>query len=266
MSIAHVTVDRALNELSWRWIALMLTSRACRRCARRVSDLASRPDHPGNLAGTAVIFGAALAMILRESGRVAQVTQRPVSTPATPAGRIPAPSRVRHLRVHRADRRLRSLPVELARWSSGCGTATTRPSGGSIKEPFAVVATGVGKSAPLLFRTGASGSCVVQINGVIAAFVFASAALVAAQTPGGNPHRREDEEPGGLVARIDQGRPGAVPEELPLLSQRRRQGQRPDGARRHASVRPDRRQVGSRRRPTARSSWSSATAPARSST
>ena len=56
----------------------------------------------------------------------------------------------------------------------------------------------------------------------------------AGAEPGRKPGRQEDEEPGRLVARIDQGGAGGVPEKLPVLPRRRRQGQRPDGAGRHA--------------------------------
>jgi hypothetical protein len=55
-----------VNELSWPWIALMLTvppvvaALAASLCWRQSQMIL------GNLAGTAVIFGAAMALILRE--------------------------------------------------------------------------------------------------------------------------------------------------------------------------------------------------------
>src|SRR5215471_12228002 len=56
-----------VNRLSWFWIAFMLT--APLPLAAAVAALGWRRDEPilGNLAGTVVIFGTALALILRES-------------------------------------------------------------------------------------------------------------------------------------------------------------------------------------------------------
>jgi hypothetical protein len=57
----------AVNELSWRWIALMATGPPL------VAGLVAFPIWRtkqyilGNLAGTVVIFGTALALIMRES-------------------------------------------------------------------------------------------------------------------------------------------------------------------------------------------------------
>jgi hypothetical protein len=65
-----------LTELSWRWVALMLT--AAPAAGALVAYLIWRSGQIilGNLAGTAVIFGAALALMLRESVDLNQMTQR----------------------------------------------------------------------------------------------------------------------------------------------------------------------------------------------
>jgi hypothetical protein len=62
-----------VNELSWRWIALMATAPPI------VGLLVAYPcwtkGQPilGNVAGTAVIFGVALALILRESAELDRI-------------------------------------------------------------------------------------------------------------------------------------------------------------------------------------------------
>ena len=66
----------AVNGLSWFWIALMLTATPL------VGVLAAFPLWRtsqvilGNIAGTMVIFGAALGLILREYVEVDRVTRR----------------------------------------------------------------------------------------------------------------------------------------------------------------------------------------------
>jgi hypothetical protein len=64
-----------VNELSWRWIALMLTAPPV--AGLLVAFLIWRTSQIilGNLAGAAIIFGAALAMILRESVELNRLTQ-----------------------------------------------------------------------------------------------------------------------------------------------------------------------------------------------
>jgi hypothetical protein len=64
-----------LNELSWRWIALMVTAAPAAGALVAYPIWRAGQIILGNLAGTAVIFGAALAMILRESVEITQVTQ-----------------------------------------------------------------------------------------------------------------------------------------------------------------------------------------------
>lgn len=59
-----------MNELSWRWIALMATVPPLVGAAVAVPCWLSRQPVLGNLAGTAVIFGSALGMILRESAEL----------------------------------------------------------------------------------------------------------------------------------------------------------------------------------------------------
>jgi hypothetical protein len=64
-----------LNELSWRWIALMLTVAPIAGVLVAYPIWRAGQIILGNLAGTAVIFGTALAMILRESVEVHQATE-----------------------------------------------------------------------------------------------------------------------------------------------------------------------------------------------
>jgi hypothetical protein len=56
-----------VNELSWRWIALMATLPPIVGALVAVPCWLNKQPILGNLAGTAVIFGSALALILRES-------------------------------------------------------------------------------------------------------------------------------------------------------------------------------------------------------
>ena len=60
----------AMTELSWRWIAVMSTAPA--PVGLLVALLIWRTSQIvlGNLAGSAVIFGSALALILRESAEL----------------------------------------------------------------------------------------------------------------------------------------------------------------------------------------------------
>jgi len=60
----------AMTELSWRWIAVMSTAPAL--VGLLVALLIWRTSQIvlGNLAGSAVIFGSALALILRESAEL----------------------------------------------------------------------------------------------------------------------------------------------------------------------------------------------------
>ena len=64
-----------MNELSWSWIALALTVPPL--VAGPIAVLIWRQGQPilGNLAGTAVIFGAAVGLILRERVDIERVTQ-----------------------------------------------------------------------------------------------------------------------------------------------------------------------------------------------
>jgi len=64
-----------LTELSWRWIALMLTAAPVAGALVAYPTWRGGQIILGNLAGTAAIFAAALAMILRESVELSQVTQ-----------------------------------------------------------------------------------------------------------------------------------------------------------------------------------------------
>jgi hypothetical protein len=66
----------SVTELSWPWIAVMLTLPPVVGLA--VAYLVWRMNQIilGNLAGAVVIFGSALAMILRESIELDRLTQR----------------------------------------------------------------------------------------------------------------------------------------------------------------------------------------------
>jgi hypothetical protein len=56
-----------VSELSWRWIALMLTAPSVAGVLVALPLWRKREMILGNLAGTIVIFGAAVALIVRES-------------------------------------------------------------------------------------------------------------------------------------------------------------------------------------------------------
>src|SRR5262249_723782 len=66
---------RAVNELSWSWIALMATAPPIVGVLVAMPIWRTKQIILGNLAGTAVILGTAVALILRESAEIAQVTQ-----------------------------------------------------------------------------------------------------------------------------------------------------------------------------------------------
>jgi len=55
-----------VNELSWRWIAVMLTAPPIVAVAAAIPCWRQRQMILGNLAGTAVCFAAALGLIMRE--------------------------------------------------------------------------------------------------------------------------------------------------------------------------------------------------------
>jgi hypothetical protein len=65
-----------VTELSWRWIALMLTVPPIAGVLAAYPLWRRREMIFGNLAGTAVILGAAFALILRESIEIEQVTRQ----------------------------------------------------------------------------------------------------------------------------------------------------------------------------------------------
>jgi hypothetical protein len=64
-----------VHELSWRWIAVMLTAAPLMGTAVAVLIWRTNQIILGNLAGAAVIFAAALALILRESAELDRLTQ-----------------------------------------------------------------------------------------------------------------------------------------------------------------------------------------------
>ena len=64
-----------VNGLSWSWIALMATAPFPLGLLVAFPIWRTKQTILGNLAGTAVIFGAALALILRESVEIERVTQ-----------------------------------------------------------------------------------------------------------------------------------------------------------------------------------------------
>ena len=72
-----------VNRLSWSWIALMCI--APLPVAASVAALGWRRNESilGNLAGTLVIFGTALALILRESAELDQLTRQCVNAGLT---------------------------------------------------------------------------------------------------------------------------------------------------------------------------------------
>jgi hypothetical protein len=65
-----------VNELSWRWIALMATAPLLVGVSVAYPCWKKRQPILGNIAGTAVIFGAALALILRESAELDAIGRR----------------------------------------------------------------------------------------------------------------------------------------------------------------------------------------------
>jgi hypothetical protein len=65
-----------VNELSWRWIALMATAPLVVGLLVAYPCWKKRQPILGNIAGTAVIFGAALALILRESAELDAIGRR----------------------------------------------------------------------------------------------------------------------------------------------------------------------------------------------
>ncbi len=64
-----------MNELSWRWIALMMTAPPLLGVLVAFPIWRTKQIILGNLAGTAVIFGAAVALILRESAELERLTK-----------------------------------------------------------------------------------------------------------------------------------------------------------------------------------------------
>src|SRR5262245_45600162 len=64
-----------MTELSWRWIALMCTAPPAAGLVIAVVVWRTNQVILGNLAGAAVIFGSALALILRESAEIDRVTR-----------------------------------------------------------------------------------------------------------------------------------------------------------------------------------------------
>ena len=65
-----------MTELNWRWIALMATAPPIAGLLVAYAVWRTNQIVLGNIAGTAVIFGAALAMILRESVELDRVIRR----------------------------------------------------------------------------------------------------------------------------------------------------------------------------------------------
>jgi hypothetical protein len=65
-----------VNELSWRWIALMATAPPLLGVLVALACWRSSQIILGNIAGTAVIFGSAMALILRESVEIDRITGR----------------------------------------------------------------------------------------------------------------------------------------------------------------------------------------------
>ncbi|MGH9144483.1 MAG: hypothetical protein ACRD2I_25375 [Vicinamibacterales bacterium] len=65
-----------MTELSWRWIALMATAPPLLGLLVAYPCWTKRQPILGNLAGTAVIFSAALALILRESAELDAISRR----------------------------------------------------------------------------------------------------------------------------------------------------------------------------------------------
>jgi hypothetical protein len=71
-----MTTSVGLNELSWFWIALMLTVPPVMGVLVAFPIWRTREIILGNLAGTAVIFGAAFALISREYVELDRLTRR----------------------------------------------------------------------------------------------------------------------------------------------------------------------------------------------
>jgi len=65
-----------VNELSWRWIALMATAPMVVGLLVALPIWRSKQPVLGNIAGTFVIFGSALALILRESAELDRIGRR----------------------------------------------------------------------------------------------------------------------------------------------------------------------------------------------
>ena len=90
-------------DLSWRWIVLMLTVPPVAGALAAYPWWRKREMILGNLAGTIVIFGAAVALIVRESLELNRAITKCLDA-GYPAGPRRAPSCATHLRVHRARR------------------------------------------------------------------------------------------------------------------------------------------------------------------
>ena len=65
-----------MSELSWGWIALMATAPPLVGVLVAFPIWRTRQPILGNLAGTAVIFAAAMGLILRESVELDRLTQK----------------------------------------------------------------------------------------------------------------------------------------------------------------------------------------------
>ena len=65
-----------MSELSWRWIALMLTVPPVAGVLVAIPFWRKREMILGNLAGTILIFGSAVALIVRESVELNRVIQK----------------------------------------------------------------------------------------------------------------------------------------------------------------------------------------------
>jgi hypothetical protein len=76
-----------LNELSWFWIALMLTAPPLMGVLVAFPIWRTKEIILGNLAGTAVIFGAAFALISREYVELDRMTRTCLDS-----GFVPEPS------------------------------------------------------------------------------------------------------------------------------------------------------------------------------
>ena len=68
--------SRVLYELSWRWIAVMLTAPPCLGALIAYPIWRTSQIILGNLTAAAVIFGAALALIVRESSELDRLTRQ----------------------------------------------------------------------------------------------------------------------------------------------------------------------------------------------